>query len=139
MPLDSKDLKARMMAEAEMDIVPSRRQVAISDTLVVIVSISVSEGCQFPIYELALEQCGVDEPIFEFSSPATHTIGPGVTNPFSYTLTAVSTGTVVFHGRAYGERYCGDFWNWIYVTGVSDFVRVGEWPYRIHLPMICQG
>ena len=124
---------------ATMAIVPSQRQVAISDTLVVTVSISVSEGCQFPIYELVLEQYGVDEPISEFLSPPTHAVGPGVANPFSYTLTAVSTGTVVFGGRAYGERYCGDYWNWIYVTGASQSVRVGKWPYRIHLPMICQG
>jgi hypothetical protein len=123
---------------ATMAIIPSQRQVAVSDTLVVTVSLSVSEGCRFPIYELTLQQCGVDGPTFEYLSPPTHTVGPPVTNPFSYTLTAVSTGTVVFTGQAYGERYCGDFFSWTYVTGVSHFVRVGEWPYRVYFPVMCQ-
>jgi hypothetical protein len=121
-----------------MAVLPSQRQVEISDTLVVTVSISVSEGCHFPIYELTLEQCSNEGPTFAYLSPPTHTVGPGVANPFSYTLTAVSTGTVVFGGRAYGERYCGDFWDWTYVSGVSEFVRVGEWPYRMYFPVICQ-
>jgi hypothetical protein len=90
-----------------MAVLPSQRQVEISDTLVVTVSISVSEGCHFPIYELTLEQCS-------------------------------NEGPVVFGGRAYGERYCGDFWDWTYVSGVSEFVRVGEWPYRMYFPVICQ-
>jgi len=121
---------------ATMTIMPSKSQLAISETLTVTISISVSQGCQFPIYELTLGQLGSDGPAFAYRSPSTHTVGPPVSNPFSYTLAAISTGTVVFYGRAFGERYCGDYWNWTYVSGRSRPVRVGPWPYQAYLPIV---
>jgi hypothetical protein len=119
-----------------MAVNPSQRQVVIGETLIVTVAISVSEGCSFPILELTLEQVGDDGPVFDYVSPSTHTVGPPVTNPFSYTLSATHPGTVVFDGQAYGERYCGDFWNWTYVSGESELVTVAEQPHRIHMPLI---
>lgn len=121
---------------ATMTIMPSKSQLAMSETLTVTISISVSQGCQFPIYELTLGQLGNDGPAFAYRSPSTHTVGPPVSNPFSYTLTAISTGTVVFYGVAFGERYCGDYWNWTYVSGRSGPVRVGPWPYQAYLPTV---
>ncbi len=124
---------------ATMTLIPSQPHLAVGETLVMTVSIKVSQGCSFPIYELTLHQIGNDGPIFEYLSPPTHTVGPPVSNPFSYTLTAITTGTVVFGGQAYGERYCGDFWNWTYVNGASNLVRVGAWPNRTYLPVIYKG
>lgn len=46
------------------------------------------------------------------------------------------TATIQFHGRTLGERYCGDFWNWHYVHGDSDFVQVGGWPVQRFLPVM---
>jgi len=121
---------------ATMAVIPSAHQLALSETLTVTISISVSEGCQFPIYALTLDQHSSDGPAFAYRSPSTHTVGPPVSNPFSYTLTATSTGTVVFYARAFGERYCGDYWNWTDVSGKSEPVRVGPWPYHAYLPAI---
>ncbi|MBE2197778.1 MAG: hypothetical protein IAE79_04145 [Anaerolinea sp.] len=121
---------------ATMAVTPSQSWVDIGDTLVVTVSVSVSQGCQYPIYELALQQVSGDGGEFAYVSPPTHTVGPPVTNPFVYTLTAVNTGTVSFNGQAYGERYCGDYWNWTYVNGVSAIIYIGMEPYLVYLPMI---
>lgn len=121
---------------ATMAVTPSQSWVDIGDTLVVTVSISVSQGCQYPIYELTLQQTSDDGGEFAYVSPPTHTVGPPVTNPFAYTLTAVNTGTVSFNGQAYGERYCGDYWNWTYVNGVSKFIQIGKDPYWLYVPTI---
>jgi hypothetical protein len=109
---------------ATMSIISSQNKVAVGDTLVVTVTINVSEGCVYPIYEMSLPQVSDDGGEFVYLSPPTHTVGPPVTNPFSYTLTAVHTGTVSFSGETYGERYCGDYWNWQYVNGSSDLMQI---------------
>jgi hypothetical protein len=121
---------------ATMAITPSQSWVHIGDTLVVTVSISVSQGCQYPIYELALQQASGDGGEFAYVSPPTHTVGPPVTNPFVYTLTAVHPGTLSLNGQAYGERYCGDYWNWRYVTGNSDLIQIIEPSHWLYLPAI---
>ena len=121
---------------ATMSIIPSQNQVAISDTLVVTISIDVSEGCSFSVYELNLTQSGADGGIFTYTSPSTPLVIAPRNSPYSYTLTAITTGTVVFSGSAYGERNCGDGFVWTYVNGESTLVRVGEWPYQLHLPIV---
>jgi len=78
----------------------------------------------FPIYELTLNQRGDDAPIFEYVNPPTAQVGPPVGNPFTYTLTAVDTGTIHFGALAFGERYCGDYWNWTYLGGMSGPITV---------------
>jgi hypothetical protein len=121
---------------ATMAITPSQSLVAIGDTLVVTVSISVSQGCDYPIYELALQQESGDGGEFAYQSPPTHTVGPPVTNPFVYTLTAVHPGALSFNGRAYGERYCGDYFNWKYMTGNSDLIQIRQAVHWLYLPLI---
>jgi len=121
---------------ATMAITPSQSSVDIGDTLVVTVSISVSQGCDYPIYELTLQQTSDDGGEFAYVSPPTHTVGPPVTNPFVYTLTAVHPGTLSLNGRAYGERYCGDYFNWEYVTGNSGLIHIRQPWHWLYLPLI---
>ena len=121
---------------ATMAITPSQSSVAIGDTLVVTVSISVSQGCDYPIYELTLQQTSDDGGEFAYVSPPTHTVGPPVTNPFVYTLTAVHPGTLSLNGQAYGESYCGDHWNWQYVTGDSGLIHIRQPWHWLYLPLI---
>ena len=118
---------------ATVAVIPSATGLKLSETLVVTVSVTPSEGCMFPIYELTL---GQDGSIFEYVSPSTATVGPPVSNPFTYTLTAVSTGTVTFDALVYGERYCGDYWQWMYLSGESEPVKVWLEEQRIYLPLI---
>jgi hypothetical protein len=118
---------------ATVAVIPSATALKLSETLVVTVSVKPSEGCMFPIYELTL---GQDEPIFEYVSPPTATVGPPVSNPFTYTLTAVSTGTVTIDALVYGERNCGDYWQWMYLSGESEPVRVWQEAQRLYLPVI---
>jgi hypothetical protein len=118
---------------ATVEVVPSVIVLQMSETLLVTVSVSTSEGCQFPIYELTL---GQSVPIFEYVSPPTAVVGPPVSNPFTYTLTAVSTGTVTFAALVYGERYCGDYWNWMYLRGGSEPVMVWLEKHQTYLPLI---
>lgn len=121
---------------ATMSIVPSQVQLAVGESIVVTVAIAVSQGCSFPIYELSLQQSSSNGGAFAYVSPPTHTVGPPVSNPFTYTLTAITTGTVTFSGQAYGERYCGDYWAWTYVNGVSQAVQIGDWPHEVYLPVV---
>ena len=106
---------------ATVEVLPGKTHLYVNESLQVRVSVIPSEGCQFPIYELTL---GQDVPLFEYISPPTTTVrAPG--NPFTYTLLAVYTGTVTFDALAYGERYCGDYWQWQYLRGQSEPISVG--------------
>jgi len=121
---------------ATVEVIPLATRVPVSGTLHVAVSVKPSEGCRFPIYELTLDQ---DVPAFEYVSPPTAKVGPPVSNPFTYTLTAVNTGTVTFDALVHGERYCGDFWNWMYLGGESEPVLVWLPACRIYLPLILKN
>ena len=124
---------------ATVEVIPTVTELRVSETLVVTASVSTSEGCIFPIYELALGQGGGDAPVFEYISPPTATVGPPVSNPITFTLTAVSTDTVSFSALAYGERYCGDYWQWTYLRGESEPVTVWLEKYQFYLPMIMKN
>jgi hypothetical protein len=121
---------------ATMSIIPNQIQLAVGESVVVTVTIAVSQGCSFPIYELSLQQSSPNGGAFTYVSPSTPTVGPPVSNPFTYTLTAVTTGTVTLNGQAYGERYCGDYWAWTYVNGVSPFIQIGDWPHQVYMPVV---
>jgi hypothetical protein len=114
-------------------VIPSATILELGETLDVTVSVKPSEGCSFPIYEMTL---GQDVPLFDYVSPPTPQVGPPVSNPFTYTLTAVSTGTVTFDALLYGERYCGDFWQWTYLSGESIPVAVALEKHQVYLPSI---
>jgi hypothetical protein len=118
---------------ATVVVSPSATELRVHQVLQVTVSITTSPGCSFPIFDLTLNQ---DVPIFEYTSPLTATVGPPVSNPFTYTLTAVSTGTVIFGALAYGERYCNDFFAWHYLSGGSMPVTVLAWEHQMYLPLM---
>ncbi|MCB0061263.1 MAG: hypothetical protein KDE19_04090 [Caldilineaceae bacterium] len=93
--------------------------VQVSETITALVTIeNQSIGCQYPVLELTLFQLG--DPIFRFDSPAD--VHPSVAAQTVYTLTATSPGTTTLQARAYGERYCDDFWQWTYVSGFSEVI-----------------
>jgi hypothetical protein len=104
---------------ATLSVVPSQTEVLVGETVDVVVHVEVNEECEYPVFEWRLTQASEDGGALAYTMPITETVGPPVTNPFTYTLTALTTGTVSLDARAYGERYCGDFWNWVYVNGSS--------------------
>lgn len=122
----------RPVFSATVHVLPSTTVLNVGETLEVRVAISVSERCRFPIYELTLNQ---DPPLLVYHSPPTATVGPPVSNPFVYTLTAVKPGRVVLNAVAYGERYCEDYWLWHYLSGSSAPVTVWA-PHRVYLPFL---
>ncbi len=106
----------------DVQVIPESDVVAAGEEFEVTVNIiNNSVGCIFPVYELTLTQEGEDAPVF---SPETVVEGPPVSETTVFTLTADSPGTVTFKASAYGERYCNDFWQWMYINGQSDPVTV---------------
>lgn len=91
------------------------------ETVTVTVDLTVSEGCQLPVYMLTLDQTGPDGALF---TPAEVMVGPGVPMPTTITVTAVTTGTTTFHAEVDGERNCGDGWLWVYLHGYSEAITV---------------
>lgn len=119
---------------ATMHVDPAQTIIEVGEQVSVQISIDVSEGCQYPVLELNLTQSGEEAPLFSYISPTTDTIwapGPG---PYVFTLLAEQAGVVTFDGLAYGERYCGDYWNWHYVGAPSIPVIVTQPLYNIYLP-----
>jgi hypothetical protein len=119
---------------ATLLITPSHSTVSVGETVTVTVSITVSEGCEFLTFDLALSEIPDGKPAFTYVNPTTGTVGPPVNLPFTYTLQAIQPGESFFSGRSFGERYCGDYYNFTYVTGASDVIHV-EGPYRAYLPL----
>lgn len=89
--------------------------------MTVTTSLTIAPGCVYPVYELTLTQAGDDAPIFE---PESVIVGPGVPMPHTITVTAVTTGTITFDVQLYGERNCGNGWQWHYLYGESANVTV---------------
>ncbi len=121
---------------ATLDIIPDRQQVWLGQTLLVTLTLTVSEGCHYPVYEATLSQNGHNTPHFRYVDPPTATVGPGVVMPFTYTLEAISAGYVTLDGELFGEQNCGNGWQWTYVNGTSPSIKVADWPYRQHLPLV---
>lgn len=122
-----------------LEVMPERTLIVLSSTLTVSVSRLAQEGgCTYAMYELTLQQQGDDAPIFEYNSP--QTIGPGVSEPAMFTLTATSTGVITFKAVAYGEYNLCDpetfCWQWAYVEGQSNRVNVLLEVYETYLPII---
>jgi hypothetical protein len=119
---------------ATLLITPSRSTLTVGETLTVTVGITVNEGCEFLTFDLELTEVPAGQPTFTYVNPPTGTVGPPVNLPFTYTLQAIRPGESYFSGRSFGERYCGDYYNFTYVTGMSNVVHV-EGPHRTYLPL----
>ncbi len=104
------------------------------ESIVVTVDVTVSEGCQLLVYDVSLNQTGLDGVLFD---PSEIVIGPPVTLPVGIPVTAVASGTTNFHATIYGERYCNDFYNWVTVQGTSEEIIVGSTqPSSVYLPIV---
>ncbi len=118
-----------------VEVIPTTTLLTVGEPLSVAVHIydHSTEGCYFVPYDLTLSQQGDDAPIFGYVSPPV--VGPPVSNPTPFTLTAITTGTVILRASAYGEMYCG-FWQWTYFTGESGPIVVALEKRQIYLPII---
>lgn len=121
---------------ATLRIEPDRPEVTVGDVLTLTVDIDVSEGCQYPIFELSVYQDKAEPPIFVHIDPPADMITGPITIPSVWTFLATGAGTATFDARTFGERYCGDFWNWHYLSGDSGPVVVGFPVGRVLLPVI---
>ncbi len=116
---------------ATVHITTSDTILLVGDVISVTTDLTIAPGCVYPVHNLTLTQFGNNAPIFE---PESVIIGPPVPMPQTITLTAVTNGIVRFNVLLYGERYCGDFWNWVYRTGQSEYVFVGQATPGSNLP-----
>ncbi len=109
-----------MRREAALILHPAATTLIVSDTLTVTITKNDGGGCPYSTYDLTLNQS--EEQVFAYRSP--QKIGPGVSYPAVFTLTAVTTGTVTLEATAYGEYYCNGSWTWAYVYGQSAPITV---------------
>ncbi len=106
---------------ATAEVTTSDTVVAIGEEVSVTTNLTIAPGCVFPLMELALTQQGEDAPIF---APESVILGPPIAMPHTITFTAVTAGTIRFRSALFGERNCGDYWNWWWVGDLSDPVTV---------------
>lgn len=121
---------------ATLDVTPDRQHVWLGETLVVTLSLTVADGCQYPVLESTLTQSGHNLPAFAHLDPPSATVVGGVSMPFTYTLQAIAPGYVTLDGRLYGEQNCGQGWIWTYVSGTSPSIKISDWPYTARLPAV---
>lgn len=107
--------------DVQVDVALPRTALQVSETITALVTIdNRSVGCQYPVYDLTLSQQGGN--VFYFDSPAV--VGPPVDAQTVYTVTAITPGVVTLQASAYGERNCGEGWQWTYVNGASSPITV---------------
>lgn len=121
---------------ATLSIVPDRPAVRVGETLTLTVDIDVSEGCQYPFFELILAQDESEPPIFAHIDPPGDMITGPISLPSLWTFQATAPGVATFNARTFGEKNCGDAWIWHYLVGESEAVVVGEAIYENWLPTI---
>ncbi len=118
---------------ATVMVVPDKTLGIISDTITARVTMRVRQGCAYHLYNLTMRQTGEDAPIF---APETETVGPGISFPYTFTLRAVTTGTVTLNGRAYGEKAICGCMMWVYVNGFSLPVTIVDHIHRVYVPVM---
>lgn len=96
-------------------------EVKVGDTLALTaVTENNSTGCQYPLYEISLRESQPGK--FEFISP--QVIGPPGVSPASFEVRPLEAGTWELVAYAYGEKNCGDGWQWQYVTSPPVVITV---------------
>lgn len=121
---------------ATLAIAPGRPAVLVGETLTLTVDIDVSEGCQYPFFELIVAQDESEPPIFAHIDPPVDMITGPITLPSLWTFQATAPGIATFDARTFGEKNCGDAWIWHYLYGESEPVIVGQDIYESWLPTI---
>lgn len=121
---------------ATLSMMPDRPAVRVGETLTISVDIDVSEGCQYPIFELSLAQDAAETPIFTHINPPVDMITGPISLPSLWTFQATAPGIATFDAQTFGEKNCGDAWIWHYLYGKSSPVVVGEAIYEDWLPAI---
>jgi hypothetical protein len=79
-----------------------------------------STGCQYPLYEISLQERPPGK--FEFVSP--QVIGPPGVSPATFEVRPLEPGTWELFAQAYGEKNCGEGWQWEYVTSPPVVITV---------------
>jgi hypothetical protein len=121
--------------EITVEVTPSASEVAVGEQLSVTVNlVNLSTECIFAGYDMTLSEVGDAVPYFSFDSP--QIVGPPLTDSTIFTLTAVTSGTVQLLARAYGEKYCNDYWIWRYESGISAPIFIGIIPYKQYIPFV---
>lgn len=108
----------------------------VGETLTVTVDMEVAAGCQYPIFELTLNQAGDETPIFEPIQPSTGLITGPISLPSVWTFQATQPGTATFDARSFGEQFCGMAWIWHYENASSEPVNVMPWLYQAYFPTV---
>lgn len=119
---------------ATLRLAADRIELVTGETLTLTASLTVSQGCSYPVLELTVKEDAA-EPIFAHVQPPTDTIGPGVSFPSVWTFQALRPGTAEFTALTFGERYCNDFWNWHYESARTEAIVVREW-HTVWLPVV---
>lgn len=125
---------------ATLTVMPDRQRLLLGETLIVTLNLTVDAGCQYPFFEVTLNQTGHNVPAFAYINPISATVvGSTIQMPFTYTLQAIAPGYVTLSGRLFGEKNCDGAWVWAYVQGLSPSIKVEPWPYSVWLPAIGAG
>lgn len=121
---------------ATLGIMPQRDQLFVGQTLTVTVDITVSQGCQYPIFEMILAQTDGEEPILAHIEPPVDMITGPIQVPVAWTFSATQAGTATLSARTFGERYCGDYWNFRCLNGQSGPITITDPAHKLWLPAV---
>lgn len=98
------DVRVKLSAQSQ--------QIKLGETLILNVLVeNQSAGCQYPLYEVSIQEQQVGG--FEFVTP--QVIGPPGETPAQFEVRAIQVGEWGLFGQAYGEKNCGEGWQWQYV------------------------
>jgi hypothetical protein len=120
---------------ATLSITTDSEQLYIGETLTVTIDVTVSEGCIYPLFAITLKPLEDDAPVLTHVQPPTDTISGALAIPSHWTFRATNQGTVTLQADTFGERYCGDYWNWYYLRGQTNPITVDLGPYIHWLPV----
>lgn len=120
---------------ATLSLAPSDTVLLVGEVLTMTADLSVSAGCQYPIFELSMSESDEESTHFDSIDPPTGIITGPIQLPSAWTFRAARAGTTTFRAQTFGERYCNDFWNWHYEYAESIPITVLEGEQRQFIPI----
>lgn len=99
--------------EVSVNLAAPQTELTVGESLSLSASLdNQSVSCQYPLFEIALliETEGILEIVGE------PVVGPPGQNPTVFEVRALQPGETRLLARAYGEKNCGDGWQWQYVS-----------------------